>query len=255
MVNKQEIPEWLTELKRGRVLPFTRSEDFFYDLHEVFDLIQQQIQADRSMYSQDWVSVGLAGLAQGCLRKASRLFDLFVMDMPGKDKPEDELRDNMMQGIYAYMYHKMLTEGPRKDRDTYLIEEEEPPIYTTKVVDPGTRPTLGTPTPVVPEPIIETVSQREETSETTLADFETRVGPEIEPEVDLDYPIEVEESDSQEALEIPVEKGSTFLETPSEDRSDTIDETLGTDTETEESSNDDNDEDDEPKPKKILGYI
>ncbi len=130
--NSLTVPEWLVELKQARVFPFTRSEDFFYELHEVFDLIQEQVQEDRKRYSQDWASVGLPGLVNGCLRKASRLFDLFVQDMPGKDKPEDELRDNMMVGIYAYLYYKMLVEGPRKDRESLFIEKESPPKYGSK---------------------------------------------------------------------------------------------------------------------------
>ncbi len=125
-VEKPVSPEWLTRLKHGRVFPFTRSQDFIPDLHEVFDLIQEQVLSDRSRYSQDWVSVGLPGLANGCIRKASRVYDLFVMDMPGKDKPEDELRDNMMLGIYTYLYYKMMTEGPRSGREGYPLQAEIP---------------------------------------------------------------------------------------------------------------------------------
>ena len=104
-----EIPDWLMELKHGRVVPFTRTEEFGEELDKTFSLIIEQMEGDRERYSQDWASVGLPGLANGCLRKASRVFDLFVMDMPGKDKPEDELRDNMMLAIYSYIYYKMLT--------------------------------------------------------------------------------------------------------------------------------------------------
>ncbi len=113
-----EVPDWLLDLKLGRVVPFTRSRDFEIEVDRVFRLIEDQINKDREIYSQDWASVGLPGLANGCLRKASRLFDLFVLDMPGKDKPEDELRDNMMLGIYAYLYFKMLI-------DEYPEEEGE----------------------------------------------------------------------------------------------------------------------------------
>ncbi len=105
-----EVPDWLLDLKLGRVVPFTRSRDFEIEVDRVFRLIEAQMNKDREIYSQDWASVGLPGLANGCLRKASRLFDLFVLDMPGKDKPEDELKDNMMLGIYAYLYFKMLTD-------------------------------------------------------------------------------------------------------------------------------------------------
>ena len=104
------VPGWLVALKRGRVIPFTGSIEFPEVIEAIFQLVREQVELDGSRYSQDWVSVGLPGLANGSLRKSSRVFDLFVQDMPGKDKPEDELRDNMMISIYMYAYYRMLVE-------------------------------------------------------------------------------------------------------------------------------------------------
>lgn len=121
-----EIPDWLVQLKQARVVPFTRSEDFGDQVSSTLDIIIEQMRKDTEIYSQDWATVGLPGLANGCLRKASRLFDLFVLDMQGKEKPEDELRDNMMISIYSYIYYKMLMENyETEEEETYEENENE----------------------------------------------------------------------------------------------------------------------------------
>jgi|SRR3972149_8206449 len=98
----------LEELRRGRVYPFTRSDEFKERLDSLFADIKAQVKLDQERYSSDYIGVGLPGLANGCMRKASRLFDMLVMGMPGKDKVEDEFMDNVMISIYTYLYYKML---------------------------------------------------------------------------------------------------------------------------------------------------
>jgi len=99
---------FLKDLKMGRVYPFTKDTNFDKWMEETFERIKKQVKEDQMRYSQDWVSVGLPGLANGCIRKASRLFDLMVLDMIGKDKVEDEFLDNLMLAFYAYTYYKEL---------------------------------------------------------------------------------------------------------------------------------------------------
>ena len=105
--SEQVIGAHLTALRFTRVSPFTKAPNFEEKLEEVFNLIRTQVSEDKLRYSQDWASVGLPGISQGILRKASRLFDLLVLGMPGKDKPEDEFRDNLMLAIYCYIYYMM----------------------------------------------------------------------------------------------------------------------------------------------------
>ena len=103
----QAIGAELTALRFTRVIPFTKSPDFDSKLEEVFNLIRSQVEDDKGRYSQDWSTTGLPGLANGIVRKASRIFDLMVLGMSGKDKPEDEFRDNLMLAIYGYIYLRM----------------------------------------------------------------------------------------------------------------------------------------------------
>ena len=105
--DKQEIGAHLTSLRFARVIPFTKAENFNDKLEEVFNIIRQQLSDDQSRYSQDWSTTGLPGIANGIVRKASRIFDLLVLGMSGKDKPEDEFRDNLMLAIYGYIYYMM----------------------------------------------------------------------------------------------------------------------------------------------------
>ena len=111
----QVIGEELTALRFGRVIPFTKSPDFDRYLNELFVLVKEQVADDKLRYSQDWSTTGLPGLANGIIRKASRVFDLMVLGMPGKDKPEDELRDNLMLAIYSYIYLRMVQDQQSKE--------------------------------------------------------------------------------------------------------------------------------------------
>ena len=205
--NNVTVPKWLVDLKQARVFPFTRSEDFFYDLHEVFDLIQEQVKEDRKIYSQDWASVGLPGLVNGCLRKASRLFDLFVQDMPGKDKPEDELRDNMMVSIYAYLYYKKIVEGPRDSRQEPYIEKVSPPPYDNreKIVPINPMEEVPKVEPEVPE--VPEVSEVPEVGHPELEESSSEVSNEEEvtvtPQGSSFRSEDIERSESIEDLDIP----------------------------------------------------
>ena len=104
----QVIGKELTALRFDRVIPFTKSPNFDEKLNELFTLVKEQVADDKLRYSQDWSTTGLPGLANGIIRKASRVFDLMVLGMSGKDKPEDELRDNLMLAIYGYIYLRMI---------------------------------------------------------------------------------------------------------------------------------------------------
>lgn len=95
-------------LKLGRVYPFTRSKDFPKILEDIFKEIRERIKSSGEQYASDYVSVGLPGISNGCIRKSQRLFDYFVLDRVGKDKIEDELLDNVELALYAYAYYKML---------------------------------------------------------------------------------------------------------------------------------------------------
>ena len=107
-MEEQTIGKDLTVLRFGRVIPFTKSPNFDEKLNELFTLVKEQVADDKLRYSQDWSTTGLPGLANGIIRKASRVFDLMVLGMSGKDKPEDELRDNLMLAIYGYIYLRMI---------------------------------------------------------------------------------------------------------------------------------------------------
>jgi len=95
-------------LKFGRVFPFTKDPDFHDWVRETFKIIEEQIEEDKATYGSDWVSVGLQGLVHGVQRKASRLYDFMMLGLPGKDKVEDEFRDNLMLAFYAYTYYNQL---------------------------------------------------------------------------------------------------------------------------------------------------
>lgn len=99
------IPE---HLKLGKVWPFTKSPDFPLVLEDIFQEIRERIKKSGEQYASDYVSVGLPGISNGCIRKSQRLFDYFVLDKVGKDKIEDELLDNVELALYAYAYYKML---------------------------------------------------------------------------------------------------------------------------------------------------
>ncbi len=122
-MEEQVIGKELTALRFGRVIPFTRSFEFDDTMEEIFDIIREQVKVDQTRYSQDWSTTGLQGLGNGTIRKASRVFDLFNMGMPGKDKPEDEVRENAMGAFYTYAYFLMLEkkikleEGSKDGRD------------------------------------------------------------------------------------------------------------------------------------------
>lgn len=95
-------------LKFGRVFPFTKDPDFEVWLDITFSMIRDQVEEDKTRYGSDWVSVGLQGLVHGIQRKSSRLFDLMMLGLPGKDKVEDEFRDLLMIAFYAYTYFSQL---------------------------------------------------------------------------------------------------------------------------------------------------
>ncbi len=67
-------------------MPFTQAPYFQEMFEATIETMKRTLADDQSRYSQDWASTGLSGLANGTIRKASRIFDLVVMEMPGKDK-------------------------------------------------------------------------------------------------------------------------------------------------------------------------
>ncbi len=95
-------------LKFERVFPFTKDPNFNEWMQNTFELIEYQVTEDQKRYGSDWVSVGLQGLVHGIQRKSSRLFDLMMLGLPGKDKVEDEFRDNLMLAFYGYIYYSQL---------------------------------------------------------------------------------------------------------------------------------------------------
>ncbi len=99
----------LKELKQGRVFPFTKDPEFLGWTEDTFNVIRDTLVEHKQHYSTDWVATGLCGLSQNCIRKAMRLFDLMVNEMPGKDKTEDEFLDMLMEAFYAYVYFKVLS--------------------------------------------------------------------------------------------------------------------------------------------------
>lgn len=113
----QTIGAELTSLRFTRVIPFTKAPDFDNKLEELFKMVKIQVEDDKTRYSQDWSTTGLPGLANGIVRKASRIFDLMVLGMSGKDKPEDEFRDNLMLAIYGYIYLRMSQDSNKQGED------------------------------------------------------------------------------------------------------------------------------------------
>ena len=109
VLQRISILDNIKELKRARVMPFTQAPYFQEMFEATIETMKRTLADDQSRYSQDWASTGLSGLANGTIRKASRIFDLVVMEMPGKDKPEEEFIENLMSAFYAYAYYKMLT--------------------------------------------------------------------------------------------------------------------------------------------------
>ena len=114
------IPE---HLKLGRVWPFTRADNFDEVLSNIFDDIRETIYQSGDMYGSDYVTVGLPGIANGCAKKAQRIFDFFVLDKVGKDKIEDELKDNLELAIYAMAYYRMLEDEESPDLIISVVED------------------------------------------------------------------------------------------------------------------------------------
>ncbi len=109
-------------LKFGRIFPFTKDPNFPTWVTDTFQIIEDQIAEDKTRYGSDWVSVGLQGLVHGIQRKSSRLFDLMMLGLPGKDKIEDEFRDNLMLAFYAYVYFNQLEENNLEGEDHPTLE-------------------------------------------------------------------------------------------------------------------------------------
>ena len=135
--NSQVIGSELTALRFGRVIPFTKSPDFEKRLEDLYTMVREQVFDDRLRYSQDWSTTGLPGLANGIIRKASRVFDLMVLGMAGKDKPEDELRDNLMLAIYGYIYLRMVQDQESKNSRVKVVNIKRELDIHTKHLDEG----------------------------------------------------------------------------------------------------------------------
>ena len=114
------IPEIL---KLGKIWPFTKSIHFPGVLEDIFGEVRLRIGKSGEQYASDYVSVGLPGIANGCIRKSQRLFDYFVLDKVGKDKIEDELLDNLELAIYIYAYYRMLMEKENSPGKILGLEE------------------------------------------------------------------------------------------------------------------------------------
>ena len=98
----------INDLKSRRVIPFTRSDEFNKELESLFEDIRAQVAVNQQQYAGDWAWTGLAGLVFGVVRKAGRLWDIFIENKAGKDKLDDEFEDNLMIAVYAVLYYRML---------------------------------------------------------------------------------------------------------------------------------------------------
>lgn len=114
----QEKTDWsvqISKLKSERVVPFTRDPSFNGELENLFNFIRVKIDSNKQTYSTDWAWVGLGGLVFNIVRKAARLWDIFIEDKGGKEKLDDEFEDNLMIAVYSILYYRMLQKKEQND--------------------------------------------------------------------------------------------------------------------------------------------
>ena len=106
----ENFQERISELKRRRVIPFTQDPQFDIYLEKLLNEVKSKVKQDQTRYAGDWAWPGLSGLIFNVVRKASRLWDIFIENKAGKDKLDDEFEDNLMVAIYSTVYYRMLND-------------------------------------------------------------------------------------------------------------------------------------------------
>jgi len=106
----ENFQERISELKRERIIPFTRDPQFPEYLEKLLNDVRLKVKEDQTRYAGDWAWPGLSGLIFNVVRKASRLWDIFIENKAGKDKLDDEFEDNLMVAVYSTVYYRMLND-------------------------------------------------------------------------------------------------------------------------------------------------
>ena len=98
----------INDLNSRRMIPFTRHPKFNSYLDALVIDMKSWVEQDQKAYAGDWAWPGIRGLIFNVVRKGSRLWDLFMDGKAGKDKLDDEFKDNLMVAVYSILYYRML---------------------------------------------------------------------------------------------------------------------------------------------------